>query len=117
MDDVSGSADSDILLLISSTNPTSTNITAPAAPAAEDTRCHYGSLTGTFGILVQFLLALIAFSCLIGELAESFSCSQYIKLVMGQGSLVPTLLLEETSMQKIMAMTTTSISFPSISFT
>lgn len=62
MDDVSGSADSDILLLISSTNPTSTNITAPAA---EDTRCHYGSLTGTFGILVQFLLALIAFSCLI----------------------------------------------------
>mgnify|MGYP001793284603 CR=1 FL=1 len=30
-------------------------------------RCHYGSLTGSFGILVQFLLALLAFSCLIGE--------------------------------------------------
>lgn len=32
-----------------------------------DTGCHNGSLTGSFGIIVQFLLASLAFSCLISK--------------------------------------------------
>ena len=38
-----------------------------------ENRCHYGSLTGSFGILVQFLLALLAFSCLIGKYTRNLA--------------------------------------------
>lgn len=32
------------------------------------TKCGYDALTDRFGIIVQFLLAVISFSCLIGKL-------------------------------------------------